>query len=79
LIRLALVAVSADRHTRYGLRRAQHARHGKWPAENMHINIFASVHVTPIATNHALALAMTWPSGIPWMVGREDRKIGRAS
>jgi hypothetical protein len=65
LIWLALAAASADRHTRCGLRRARHARHGKWPAEHMHISIFASVHVTPIATNHALVLAMTWPSGIP--------------
>jgi hypothetical protein len=65
LIWLALAAASADHHTRYGLRRARHARHGKWPAEHMHIIIFASVHVTPIATNHALALTMTWPSGIP--------------
>jgi hypothetical protein len=38
------------------------------PAEHMHTSIFASVHVTPIATNHALTLAMTWPSGIPLRV-----------
>jgi hypothetical protein len=31
---------------------------GKWPAEHMHTSISASVHVTPIATNHARALAI---------------------
>jgi hypothetical protein len=64
LIWLALIAASADRCTRYGLRGARHFRHCNLPVTHMHTSIFATVHVTLFTINHALELATTWPSGI---------------
>jgi hypothetical protein len=49
------------------LRRARHSRHGDRPkpaGEYMHTSISATVHLTPIITNHELELATTKPSGI---------------